>query len=43
VEEDILKNLTRTYRRRGTKYPTRYGDSNPVCIDPNCKDCNLSR
>lgn len=36
----LLKNLARTYRRRDTKYPTRDRDSNPVCRDPNCKDCD---
>ena len=40
MKKGILKNLTRTCRRRDTKYPTRDGDSNPVCTDPNCKDCN---
>ncbi|MDH3394578.1 MAG: hypothetical protein OEL52_00320 [Nitrosopumilus sp.] len=40
VKMDILKNLARTHRRRDTKYPTRDGDNNPICRDPNCKDCN---
>ena len=31
--------MTRTERRRNTAHPTRDGKHNPVCIDPNCKDC----
>jgi len=31
--------MTRTYRRRDTKFPTRDGDHNPVCRDPKCVDC----
>jgi ferredoxin len=39
--EKIECNLTRTVRRRHSKHPTRDGNHNPVCIDPNnCDDCN---
>lgn len=32
--------LTRTIRRRHTAHPTRDGNHNPVCIDPdNCDEC----
>jgi hypothetical protein len=31
--------MTRTQRRRDTVHPTRDGKHNPVCIDPDCKDC----
>jgi len=31
--------MTRTQRRRDTVNPTRDGKHNPVCIDPDCKDC----
>jgi len=31
--------MTRTQRRRDTVHPTRDGKHNPVCVDPNCTDC----
>ncbi len=31
--------MTRTQRRRNTSQPTRDGKHNPVCVDPDCKDC----
>ena len=32
--------MTRTIRKRGTAHPTRDGNHNPICKDPdNCKDC----
>jgi hypothetical protein len=34
--------MTRTVRRRKSLHPTRDGNHNPVCIDPeNCKECNV--
>lgn len=32
--------MTRTIRKRNTKHPTRDGNHNPVCKDPDkCEDC----
>jgi len=32
--------MTRTIRKRGTDHPTRDGNHNPICKDPdNCEDC----
>jgi hypothetical protein len=32
--------MTRTIRKRHSKHPTRDGNHNPVCIDPdNCEVC----
>jgi len=32
--------MTRTIRKRNSKHPTRDGNHNPVCKDPdNCEDC----
>jgi hypothetical protein len=32
--------MTRTIRKRNSEHPTRDGNHNPVCINPDtCKDC----